>query len=102
MATQPNAIGAIAKARNVSEMPIDMCAQLINVANGSWAYDYGCWGWHDGNYDTYTKWDNNVPDGTYVVRVGFWMNGACTNENSSSCWGYGYYGGAESPRITVG
>ncbi|MEZ0095067.1 hypothetical protein [Streptacidiphilus sp. EB129] len=35
VATQPNAIGAIAKARNVDFLtPIDRCAQLINVAKG--------------------------------------------------------------------
>ncbi|MEV6671726.1 hypothetical protein [Streptomyces sp. NPDC051162] len=81
--SNPNAIG------------IFPCAQLLQVnGDGSTTQvgDYGCLGsWTSGAPDL-VKGPIGVHQGTYVVQAGFW---ATINGH------YGYYGAAQSQRITV-
>ncbi|HTJ66868.1 MAG TPA: hypothetical protein VL551_05000 [Actinospica sp.] len=54
---------------------IDPCAQLVNVATGAWAVNYGCVGWvNTGNNDNwyYLSALQDVNSGTYVVQEGYW------------------------------
>ncbi|MBC3840394.1 hypothetical protein GXW82_09690 [Streptacidiphilus sp. 4-A2] len=77
-----------------SGLAVDECAQLLRVnSNGSTTQvaDYGCSGWVSGSFTWQTP-DIGASSGTYVVQTGFW---ATVNGN------YAYYGGAQSPRVSV-
>lgn len=80
----------------VDVSPIDPCAQLVNVATGAVAFDYGCIGWVNKFTETYSNYLVPRADfaaGRYVVRVGYWMDDANGNLK--------FWGDVESPVITL-
>lgn len=84
-------IGVITNGRDV-----DPCAQLVNVATGAWAVNYGCNGWvNSGSSAAWSPWlpaRKEVGAGRYVVREGYWAYDGGTLH---------YYDDAESPVITI-
>lgn len=80
-----------------SGQSIDACAQLVNIATGAWAKNYGCIGWSGANQgQTYSQWLTTWTDvaaGTYVVQVGFWAYDASGQLQ--------YLGNVQSPKATV-
>lgn len=76
---------------------IDPCIQLVNLATGQWAVNYGCTGWvNSGNGQ---GWSNFIPagmdlsSGYYVLQEGYWAY--------DSSGALRYYDNAQSPVIHI-
>ncbi|GAA4638964.1 hypothetical protein GCM10023196_098710 [Actinoallomurus vinaceus] len=87
-------IGGSTASVGPSGLGIDPCIQLLAVSGTTtWQVaDGGCGGWQSASNATFSAKLRGLVPGTYVVQTGFWA----TIDGH-----YGYYGAAQSPRLTI-